>query len=270
MTSADIEARLARLLAGPVAPTSLGRLDDRVGTALRERDASRRPAGVTGRARPRLARLLPLSAAALLVALLAGQVTRPPSAFASWTAAPSAVDPAMRAALLGLCVEQPAPGTPERERGFIEAMNALPMVLVDRRGTSAVALFAGRGPEGVSSRLCLGSEDASGVLRTAGSGASEAAQEQPAAGKVHLVTRLAVWSYGGERLTAAMGTVAPGVARVVVSRDAGADVTATVDGGYWVAWWPGASATAKVTAYGSDGSVMGSIRPDAEAPAAGA
>jgi len=45
MTSADTETRLARLLAGPVPPTALNRLDTRVGDALRDRERRRsRPA----------------------------------------------------------------------------------------------------------------------------------------------------------------------------------------------------------------------------------
>jgi hypothetical protein len=76
---------------------------------------------------------------------------------------------------------------------------------------------------------------------------------------VRLVGRVQVTSDGGETLTAADGPAEASVAKVVIARSSGGDVTATVKGGYWVAWWPGDAAFEKATAFAADGSEIGSI-----------
>jgi hypothetical protein len=200
-------------------------------------------------------------AAGLVAVLLYTQLARPPSAFASWSAVPVAADPGFAAALLASCNHPISSDTPDRDRSFLEEVNRLPMVLVDQRGSSGVALFAERRATGIASNLCLGAHDGSGTLTTAGGGASLDAQEQPATGDLRSVGSLTIWSYGGETLTAASGTSAATVAKVVVSRASGGDVTATVKDDYWVAWWPGTAAAQRITAFGADGSEITTIAP---------
>ena len=81
-----------------------------------------------------------------------------------------------------------------------------------------------------------------------------------------LVGRVKIWSSGGETLTAAFGTSDSSVAKVVLSREAGGDVTATVKDGYWVAWWPGELTAQRVAAFAADGSEVKSIAVEAIAP----
>ena len=65
----------------------------------------------------------------------------------------------------------------------------------------------------------------------------------------------------GETLTAADGTSDASVAKVVIARSSGGDVTATVKDGYWVAWWPGDAAFEKATAFAADGTEIKAITP---------
>ena len=226
-----------------------------------EQSSTTLPVKAPGRSRSRWAAALAMPMAVLLIAVVAVQVGRPQSAFASWSAVPVVADPALQAALLASCKDPITPDTPERERTFLEEINRLPMVLVDQRGRSGVALFAERRPSGIASKLCLGSLDGAGTLRTAGAGSSLGAQETPSDGPLRLVGRVQIWSSGGETLSAVFGTSDPSVAKVVVSRASGGDVTATVKDGYWVAWWPGESAAQQMTAFAADGSEVKTIAP---------
>ena len=203
--------------------------------------------------------LVPLSV--LLLAVIAIQTLRPESAFASWSAVPTAPDPALEAALLSdpWCQDPVPPDMTAEERAFAEDINGLPMVLVDQRGTSGVALFAERRASGIASKLCLGSRDSSGVLTTSGSGSGLDQQESPPDGPVRLVGRVQVTSDGGETRTAAFGASDASVGKVVVARSSGGDVTATVKDGYWVAWWPGDAAFDQATAFAADGTKVMTI-----------
>lgn len=213
------------------------------------------------RGRGRLMALLALPAGAVVIALLVNQVAAPASAFASWSAIPTAPDPTVVASMLEICRAPISPDMPADERAYLEELYALPMVTVDQRGTAAVALFAERRPGGIAEMLCLGAADSSGTLTTAGSGGGLGGQETPASGPLRLITRTSIWSYGGEALTAAAGSVEPGVEKVVVSRASGGDVTATIEGGFWLAWWPGVSEMLGATALGADGSEVARINP---------
>lgn len=219
------------------------------------------PVKAPGRSRSRWAAALVLPIAGLLIAVVAIQVGRPQSAFASWSAVPVVADPALQAALLASCKDPITPETTDVERVFLEEINRLPMVLVDQRGRSGVALFAERRETGIASKLCLGSLDDAGTLRTAGAGSSLGAQETPSDGSLRLVGGVQIWSDGGETLSAVFGTSDLRVAKVVVSRASGGDVTATVKDGYWVAWWPGEDAAQGVTAFAADGSEVKTIAP---------
>jgi hypothetical protein len=248
---------------------STHRTDDQLADLIRggferyEPAATKLPVRVSGRPRSRWAAMALVPLAGLLVTVIAIQAFRPESAFASWSAVPTDPDPALEAALLAGpgCQAPVSPDMTAEERVFAEDINSLPMVLVDQRGTSAVALFAEHRAAGVASKLCLGSHDGSGVLATSGSGSGLDAQESPSDGPMRLVGRLQLRSDGGETLTAAFGTSDASVARVVVGRTTGGDVIATVKDGYWVAWWPGDAALEQATAFGADGAEITAIAP---------
>ncbi len=225
------------------------------------------PVRPPGRSRSRwAAAALVLPIAGLLIAVVAIQVARPQSAFASWSAVPVVADPALQAALLESCKVSITRDMTAEDRAFTEEINGLPMVLVDQRGTSGVALFAERRGSGIASNLCLGSLDDAGTLRTVGGGSALGAQENPPDGPLRFAGSVQIWSYGGETLSATFGTSDPSVAKVVLSREAGGDVTATVKDGYWVAWWPGELTAQRVAAFAADGSEVDSIAVGAIAP----
>ena len=130
---------------------------------------------------------------------------------------------------------------------------------MDQRGTAAAVLFAERQAQGIAVMVCLGANDGSGMLRTSGSGGAIGVRETPASGPLHLFGTTSIGSSGGVALTAAEGSVEPGVEKVIVTRAGGGDVTATIEGGFWVAWWPGNSQLLGASAVAADGPVMAHI-----------
>jgi hypothetical protein len=210
--------------------------------------------------RNRVLALLALPAA-LVVALIATQIGAPPSAFASWNAVPTAPDPALVSAVIASCHEPVASDASADERAYQETLRSLPQVAVDQRGTAAAVLFAERQAQGLAVMVCLGAANGSGTITTAGSGGAIGVRETPASGPLHLFGTTSIWSSGGIALTTAEGSVEPGVDKVVVSRGSGGDVTATIEGEFWVAWWPGDAKMVAASAIAADGSEMARIKP---------
>lgn len=60
-------------------------------------------------------------------------------------------------------------------------------------------------------------------------------------------------------LRSVVGQVAPEVASVIIEREEGEPVTATVSGGYFLAWWPSSADIVRITAYDEDDNALGSI-----------
>ena len=66
-------------------------------------------------------------------------------------------------------------------------------------------------------------------------------------------------SDGVPPLRSVIGDVAPEVASVIIERDEGEPVTATVRGGYFLAWWPTNADIVRITAYDGEGNALASI-----------
>ena len=196
-----------------------------------------------------------------LLAMLVGQtIFAPTSAFATWTAVPVQPDPAIVAAVTELCHNAPLPSDmPPTDRAYEEELRSLPLVVVDQRGRAAVALFARREGEGQTSLMCLGSTNAAGMLVEGGAGGGKEARESPVDGPLRLFTAQRDTNAGREPYTAYAGSVASDVSKVVVERSRGEPVTAAVDNGYFVAWWPGEAYATKVTAFAQDGLIVSEI-----------
>jgi hypothetical protein len=201
---------------------------------------------------------LPLAVVAVVITT---QMGAPAAALASWSAIPTAVDPALVSAVIASCHRPIESDASAEERAFQETLQVLPKVAVDQRGTAAAVLFAERQPEGVASMVCLGAADGSGVVRTLGSGGGVGVQEAPASGPLRLFGTTSIWSSGGTRLTSAEGSVEPEVTEVMVSRKGGSDVMATISGGFWLAWWPGDPEVVTVRAFAADGSEIARAKP---------
>jgi hypothetical protein len=66
-------------------------------------------------------------------------------------------------------------------------------------------------------------------------------------------------SDGVPPLRSIIGDMAPEVASVIIEREEGEPVTATVRGGYFLAWWPSDADIVRITAYDEEGNALASI-----------
>jgi hypothetical protein len=216
-------------------------------------------------------RLLLTSAPGLAVAvaaiLIGTSMLKPGSAFATWTAVPTPVDPAFAAAMQENCALRPIPTDEpnidaERMAEMLaqqQIFAALPLVVMDQRGRAAVALFAGRLPDGQASVMCMTVAEQEGSPPVAGGGGSGTGEfETPVDGPLRLFTAQRNGSDAGT-FTAYAGSVGPDVVQVTVERDEGQVVTASVTNGYFLAWWPGESYATKFVARGFAGAVLAEI-----------
>jgi hypothetical protein len=259
MTSTDFEIQVRNALAIEMTLEELAQLDTRKAILTRPRET--RPRGL-------LSRRLVMSASALAVAvaviLVGTPLLGPASAFATWTAVPSPVDPAFAMAMRENCALRPIPvDDPNVDDERLAELLAqqqifaeLPLVVMDQRGRAAVALFAERLPDGQASVLCLTVAEKDGSPPAAGGGGSgTGAFEFPAAGPLRLFTAHRNDSEAGT-FTAYAGWVGPEVVQVTVERNEGQVVTASVANGYFLAWWPGESHATMLVARGADGAVL--------------
>lgn len=192
---------------------------------------------------PRLNRLslavVPIAALGLVIVLIAQALTQPGSAFATWTAVPAEPDPAVAASAAEECWTpslQPAPAR-------------LPLVAVDQRGRVTLALFS----DGESLTDCM-------LVDGQVSAVSHGAET----GGDSLTGAIQVLNHGRyERESTVMhlisGAVASDVASVIVTRDDGVDVTATVGTGVFLVWWPTPGDAATFTALDAAGNVLETI-----------
>jgi hypothetical protein len=113
-------------------------------------------------------------------------------------------------------------------------------VLTDTRGPYTASIYA----EATSSHTCL-----EGGSLSIASSSSGAIQADVPAGQIQL-TGSGLKNSAGQALTLVDGRIGAGVTSVTIDRSDGSSVQATVSGGWYLAWWPGAvqATTADVTA----------------------
>ena len=173
---------------------------------------------------------LPAAVLVLVIALATQTLLRPSSAFATWTAEPGEAEPGLAATAANECASQ------------------LPLIALDQRGRVAVALFS----DGASIDDCLLVDG----IRSAGSHGAETGLD-PSGGPIEVL------NHGQYEREASIhifsGGVRSEVASVVVTRDDGVEVTATVSGGVFVVWWPAAVDAATFTAFDAAGNVIETI-----------
>jgi hypothetical protein len=209
---------------------------------------------------------VPLTVVVVVGALVIGNLTAPPSAFAGWTATPTSTDPAVAEVVEDACrnlLHHPA-DDPNFERMYDEEQRrkisawpdpaTLPLVAQDQRGEVILAFFTDghiyadctiqqNGERGYGA-IGLGEIEGerSGALRVLGGMTAEGSSD------------------GVPPLRSVIGDVAPEVARVIIERDEGEPVTATVRDGYFLAWWPSSADIVRITAYDVEGNALGSIQ----------
>lgn len=219
------------------------------------------------RHRPTRRWLAPIGVA---VALLVGVpiATAPPAVFATWTPAPGILDPAVVAAVEASCAVGPGADAPVRDRVYHAQIAALPLAVVDQRGRAAMLFYAKRTPIGIATNLCLGAVDQFGTYLGGGGGSGLGATEEPADGPIRIVTGVRntrhgpdIWTMirGGDTYTAVAGTLHAEIARVVVQRDTGGPVTASINDGFFAAWWPGTASATWYEAYDGDGTMLAKV-----------
>jgi hypothetical protein len=177
------------------------------GTHLPER--SRRPLALG------LGGLGAVSAAGATVAVLSlsGGAT---NAFAGWTPHPGKPTPAQLAAADSYCTSN---------LGF----PALPLVLSEQRGPVTAEIFAG----GTQNDFCI-----VGPSFENSSGFQTSSPVTVPPGQLHLWAAH-TFATGGEPYSSMIAQAADDVSGVVLTLDDGTQVTATLQNGWAVAWWPG-------------------------------
>jgi hypothetical protein len=269
-TTESLESRLQRIFSYPLDAANATHVDERVHGLSNEEAA-----GASHRSRsasPAKHRLLafsvatvPLTVLVVVAALVIGNLSAPPSAFAGWTAVPTSTDPAVAEVVEDACrklLHHPA-DDPNVERMYDQEQRreisawpdpaTLPMVAQDHRGEVILAFFTDghvyadctiqqNGERGYGA-IGLGELDAGpfGVLRVVGGMTAEGSSD------------------GVPPLRSVIGEAAPEVASVIIEREEGEPVTATVSGGYFLAWWPSSADIVRITAYDNDGIALGSI-----------
>ncbi|WP_240674860.1 hypothetical protein [Cellulomonas endophytica] len=214
-----------RVLRGQAVPPSV--LDAEAVQAVRRRPRSRR----------RLWATAPLAAAAAVVAGVLLTAGPPQPAFATWTATPQAPDAGAAALAETSCRSGAPAGTRPRA------------VLAEQRGVVVLTVLEDR--DGPWSTGCVWSrhDQAEGSI----AGATEVEPPAPAPGGLALVGQVSTWSQEDGDWSVVWGWAGAGVERVVVDREVGGPVTATVTDGWFAAWWPTQAQAATLTPYAADG-----------------
>lgn len=175
------------------------------------------------------------------VAVAAALALRPSSAVATWTREPTSSETnALADATIDACGEQAA----HRERVAVEAghpadpaaqqLEDLPLVAHDQRGDASAALFADL-DSGAAAICAIVSVEGQPpyVELTAATGLIP---DDRGLASIWIAAAGTNWDYGSRWEMA--GRVAPGVDRVVIVRDDGERVTATLEDSWFLAWWP--------------------------------
>lgn len=175
------------------------------------------------------AAIVAVVAAVALLVPRAGDV-----ALASWRAVPTTIDMAMAADATSKCLAGGGDGTAR-------------LVVQDQRGPTAALLFV----QGVDLVTCVASRGSTGSIDAAASGYGK---PSAATGDLAVVTGMMSPSgpaYAGLRVI--VGTVSSQAASVTLQRTDGVLVTATVRGGYFLAWWPSIMKASVVTSLDAAG-----------------
>lgn len=186
------------------------------------------------------------AAACALGVVLVANILTPTAAYASWTAEPGTLTSAETTALGTQCA------TSVRS-SFPNAAADLKPVVGERRGTFQTALIAS-GPQIALCADWLGVADGDSVRGSSLSGlVPDAALKQ---GEVLQTVAVPGQLNGPDAARIAFGLVSPDVRAVKVTTTDGVVVTASVQSGYFLAWWPSGAGAAKVQALAATGQVL--------------
>jgi hypothetical protein len=180
---------------------------------------------------------------AALVVLVGGGT---PSAFAAWTASPTAPAPGQVAAAEAACIARPAnprPGAPALPRE---------VTLADTRGPFTLLLF-GANTTTQGALMCVSGPDGTQLSIEKGQ-----LPPLPEAGQVTLY-RLQAEYANGQPYTVAEGSAGPGVSAATLALSDGPQVVTTVGNGLFLAWWPGSATVTSATVTTASGTTTQTI-----------
>jgi hypothetical protein len=166
-----------------------------------------------------------------------------------WQAAPFTVDPTVIATAERTCRDPKMGMMPKA---------GMPLVLVDARGGGAIYLkFAA----GFDEAECFVQQDANGVLTNQGGGSSSGGNAQPPLAP----TELQLGGSGsqsdgnapGQTKSYATGRAGAGIAIVEIVLGNGHSLQASLNGGWFAAWWPSGDSAKVVRGYDGSGTLVG-------------
>lgn len=204
-----------------------------------------------------------IAAAETLVTVLVviGVALRPASALASWTAEPTTSDrEALGPATEGACRDQAQlwidrgrlAGWPE-DAGLID-MARVPLVAFDQRGAASAALFADEGTTYICAIIPIPGPQPSYVEL---SGGTRMIAEDFGLIEVRAGGSGWNWDYGGRGEIA--GRVDPHVRQATMILEDGTSVIATIDDGWFLAWWPSQASPVRIDLHAAGGEMLDSV-----------
>jgi len=188
-------------------------------------------------------------AAAAAAIFVVSSVLSAPGAYASWTATPSPLASSETQSLGTACADR------VRAR-FPDASPHLQPVVAERRGDFKTALIADLAQVAVCADW-IGPISGNTQRGSTLEGLTTAAALPP--GQVVSLVAVPGQLGGPDALRMAYGLVASTVARVVVQTTDGHTVTASVDHGYFLAWWPTGSEIRTITAHDAAGRTLARV-----------
>ncbi|WP_418275302.1 hypothetical protein ACNHYB_10565 [Isoptericola jiangsuensis] len=193
-----------------------------------------RPAGVWAGAAA-------VAAVAVAVGVTWASTFGAPSAYATWTAVPTAPAPAERATAQELCPTAVPRIVSGADGSAAPELVPTAPVLTEVRGDYTYVLQAGDGAVG---DCFVSAADGDPVVYT--SGEADGTVPDPGPGDVvTMQSGVASWSQtdaGEGAVTSAYGRAGEDVVALTVTLDSGERVEATVDDGWWMVWAPGEDA----------------------------
>lgn len=187
----------------------------------------------------------------LAVVLTLGQASagQGPSVWAGWQPVPTKPDQAMREQARSMCFSKTTGVDPNTViPGSSLTYGELPLLVQDQRGSVALFFF-GRDTAAVG---CAMWRDEHGVFES-----SVAAMSWPYQRLMDQVDTVGWMGFGvggpGDSIQISDLVGRTSAARVVILRDDGRTVEATVQDGFFAAWWPGNAQAVRVTAYDGAG-----------------
>lgn len=192
------------------------------------------------------------AAVVLAVVLTLGQAPagQGPSVWAGWQPVPTKPDQAMREQARSMCFSKATVNTVIP--GSSLTYGELPLLVQDQRGSVALFFF---GRDTAAAGCAMWRDEHGGFESTV------AAMSWPYTRLMDKVDTVGWMIFGVGRpgdsaqITDLVGRTS--AARVVILRDDGRTVEATVQDGFFAAWWPGKAQAIRVTAYDGEGAEVG-------------